>query len=85
MNAPLRHTPIPPVRARKTLSQYREEARARQVGRGISTPFLTVTEDELTEADLHLTVLSNPDAKRAQQDDFLRLYGVRRGDDRRVF
>lgn len=78
------YTPIRPQEG-KTLAGYAAEARARQAGRGFSTPFLTVTDDELAAADLHLTVLSNPDAKRAQQDDFLRLWGVRRGDDRRAF
>lgn len=69
----------------KAWSEFEAEAAARQSGRALTGPLLSATEAQLTAADLNLTARCDPAAKLAQQDHFFRLYGVRRGDDRRSF
>lgn len=81
MNAPASFRRRSIAVAPKTYADYLAEARARQAGRGIASRFLTVTDEELAQADLRLTSLIDPAAKLAMQDHFFAVHGVRRGDD----
>lgn len=67
----------------KVYADYLAEARERQAGKGVASKFLTVTEDELAQADLRIMAWRDPMVDVAVQDEFYRLYGVRRGDDKR--
>lgn len=67
-----------------TREEYLDQARIRQSGRGFSTPFLSVSDEELAQADTHIATLLNRDYRVQQQDEFFALYGVRRGDDLRI-